>query len=73
MNFKNLFTPVKNMDSKQAKKFMADMPVGSYQLIDVRQPREYEKEHLPGSKLIPLADLPSKLNELDKEKPTIVY
>ncbi|MGB5158736.1 MAG: rhodanese-like domain-containing protein [Desulfobacterales bacterium] len=73
MNWKNLFTPVKNMDSNEAKKYMDTHSSNSYQLLDVRQPDEYEKEHIPGSSLIPLPNLSDRLSELDSEKPTLVY
>jgi sulfur-carrier protein adenylyltransferase/sulfurtransferase len=35
-------------------------------LLDVREPHEYEIAKIPGSKLIPLGDLPQRLNELDR-------
>ena len=44
-----------------------------YQLIDVRQPQQYEAQHLPGSLCIPAEELPTRLDELSAEKPTIVY
>src|SRR5947209_510434 len=34
-------------------------------LIDVREPHEYQICRIPGSKLIPLGDLPKRVNELD--------
>lgn len=34
-------------------------------LIDVREPYEYEICHIPGSRLIPLGELPARLSELD--------
>ncbi|HUG87056.1 MAG TPA: molybdopterin-synthase adenylyltransferase MoeB [Euzebya sp.] len=34
-------------------------------LIDVRDPHEYEISRIPGSTLIPLGDLPARMNELD--------
>lgn len=34
-------------------------------LVDVREPFEYEITHIPGSKLIPLGELPARLSELD--------
>ncbi|MGH9621931.1 MAG: molybdopterin-synthase adenylyltransferase MoeB, partial [Bryobacteraceae bacterium] len=34
-------------------------------LIDVREPHEYQIGRIPGSKLIPLGELPKHLNELD--------
>lgn len=46
---------------------------GSYLLLDVRQPEEYEDNHLPGSKSVPLPMLASSLAELDPQKDTIVY
>jgi rhodanese-related sulfurtransferase len=44
-----------------------------YNLLDVRQPKEYEGGHLPGAKLIPLGELKDRLSEVDPNKPTIVY
>ncbi|MBW2201919.1 MAG: rhodanese-like domain-containing protein [Deltaproteobacteria bacterium] len=38
-----------------------------------RQPGEYENDHIPGAKLIPLTELPNRLGELDPEKPVITY
>ncbi len=36
-----------------------------FQLIDVREPHEYQICSIPGAKLIPLGELPKRLNELD--------
>ncbi len=33
-------------------------------LLDVRQPDEYEERHVPGAQLIPLAEVPDRLAEL---------
>jgi rhodanese-related sulfurtransferase len=73
MELKKLFTLAEGMDSEQAKKFMAGHPEGSYTLLDVRQPSEYEQEHLPGAKLVPLGQLGEALAEIDKDKPVITY
>ena len=35
-------------------------------LLDVREVHEYQIAKIPGSVLIPLGDLPKRLNELDK-------
>lgn len=43
------------------------------QLIDVRERWEYDLVHLPDARLIPLAELPSRLRELDPSKPVILY
>ena len=57
MQLKKLFTPVGSMDADEAKAFMAGHQEGEYTLLDVRQPGEYEDEHLPGAKLLPLPEL----------------
>jgi len=43
------------------------------QLLDVREPFEFEMCHLPGSKLIPLEELPRRLEELDRSDELVVY
>jgi sulfur-carrier protein adenylyltransferase/sulfurtransferase len=73
MLWKQLFAPVKAIEPEEAKALIAGWPEGSYTLLDVRQPGEYEKEHLPGAKLVPMAALPGSLKDLDPEKPVIVY
>ncbi len=45
----------------------------SVQLIDVRNPHEWNICRLPGAKLIPLPMLPQRVGELDKEVFTVVY
>jgi rhodanese-related sulfurtransferase len=73
MHWKQFFTPVKSMDAEGAKAFMKAHKEGSYTLLDVRQPSEYEKERIPGARLVPLPELPNRLRELDPEKPVIAY
>jgi rhodanese-related sulfurtransferase len=41
--------------------------------VDVRQPAEYEGDHIPGANLIPMSELKDRLDEIDPEKPTIAY
>lgn len=55
------------------KEFIGQHKEGTYLLLDVRQPEEYEQAHLPGSRLIPLPELPRSLGGLDRRKETIVY
>ncbi|MFP3868701.1 MAG: rhodanese-like domain-containing protein [Desulfobacteraceae bacterium] len=73
IKLKELFTAVEGMEPEQVKDFMASRPEGSYTLLDVRQPAEYEEAHLPGAKFIPLAKLYDSLEELDRGKPIITY
>ena len=38
-------------------------------VIDVREPMEFAEAHVPGSTLIPMGQLPSRLPDLDKDAP----
>jgi rhodanese-related sulfurtransferase len=73
ISLKKLFTPVKSLESDAAKKFMAEHEEGAYTLLDMCQPGEYEAEHIPGAKLLPLPGLKDGLNQLDPQKPVIAY
>ena len=73
MRWKQFFTPVESLSTDEVKSFMQGKDIDKYNLLDVRQPGEYESEHIPGSKLIPLPDLNDRLSEIDPHKPTIVY
>ena len=73
MQWKQFMTPVQSMDAAQARDFIAQHKEGSYTLLDVRQPREYEKARIPGAKLIPLPELPNRIPEIPREEPIIVY
>lgn len=43
------------------------------QLIDVRQPAEYNFARIPGAKLIPLGDIIRRMDEIDPAKETILH
>ncbi|MGW1789839.1 rhodanese-like domain-containing protein [Streptomyces tubercidicus] len=43
------------------------------QLIDVRNPAEYEAGALPGARNVPLANLPDRITELDPARPVVLY
>ena len=45
---------------------------GPVPLVDVRQPEEYEAGHVPGAKLIPLADVVARVGEIPEEGPVYV-
>ncbi len=45
----------------------------SIQLVDVREPREYELENIPGSINIPLGQLRDKLEMFDQNKNIVTY
>jgi rhodanese-related sulfurtransferase len=41
-------------------------------VIDVREPGEYVAGHVPGARLVPMGQLPSRLQELDRDQPVYV-
>ncbi len=43
------------------------------QLIDVREPNEYEIARIPNTKLIPLAQVVDRMNEIDASRETVVH
>jgi molybdopterin/thiamine biosynthesis adenylyltransferase/rhodanese-related sulfurtransferase/molybdopterin converting factor small subunit len=43
------------------------------QIIDVREPHEYEIARLPNSKLIPLGEIVARQNEIDPTRTTVVH
>jgi hydroxyacylglutathione hydrolase len=47
--------------------------VGAIQLVDVRNPGEYALGAVPGAQNIPVGQLPARLDELDRARPTVVY
>lgn len=73
MALKDYFKQTETMTPDEVRAFLDAHRPDEYNLVDVRQPKEYERGHIPGARLIPLADLPDRLAELDPGKPTIAY
>jgi rhodanese-related sulfurtransferase len=73
MSILDYFKPVSTWSAEKIREFLNQKSQEEYNLVDVRQPEEYEIRHLPGAQLIPVGELPNRLAELDPAKPTIVY
>lgn len=73
MGLFDYFKPVSSRTAEEIRAFLRRENAESYNLIDVRQPGEYESGHLPGARLIPIAELKDRLGGLDRSKPTITY
>ncbi|MBP1738502.1 MAG: rhodanese and rubrerythrin domain protein [Deltaproteobacteria bacterium] len=73
MKWMQFLTPVAGMDPEEVRSYVRNHKEGTYTLLDVRQPSEYEKARIPGAKLIPLPELAGRLGELDPHKPVIAY
>lgn len=51
----------------------ADMQKNGAFVLDVREPSEWAQFHIQGATLIPLGDLPNRLNEVPKNRQVVVY
>lgn len=60
---------VKEVQPSEALEMVRANP--DIQFVDVRQPDEYARAHATGVKLIPLGELPDRVQELDKTKPVL--
>ena len=72
-NLSTLFGKINNISAKEARERILHSDAHGIQIVDVRQPKEYERGHIPGAHLIPLKELHDRAAELSPEKPTIVY
>jgi adenylyltransferase/sulfurtransferase len=62
------------MEQITASELKARLDAGDdIQLIDVRQPDEYEFARIPGAKLIPLGEILSRMSEIDPTRETVVH
>ncbi len=73
MGLFDYFKPVSTWTADEVRAFLSDRGADSCNLIDVRQPGEYEAGHIPGARLIPMAELSDRIGELDRSRPTITY
>ena len=73
MGIADYFKPVLSMTAEEVRDYLKARKPEDYNLVDVRQPREYERGHLAGAKPIPVGELRSRTREIDPAKPTIVY
>ena len=47
--------------------------LGDTLLIDVREPEEWEIDHIPEARLIPLQTIPSRANDLPKDVEILIH
>ena len=73
MKWRQFLTPAQSIDFNQTESYISQHPGDKITILDVRQPSEYQERHIPGATLIPLPQLSDRLDELDPEKPTLVY
>ncbi|MDR3567764.1 MAG: rhodanese-like domain-containing protein [Syntrophobacteraceae bacterium] len=54
-------------------RYISEKKETDYLLVDVRERGEYESEHIPGAKLLPLSELEGRLDELPEDRELIFY
>jgi rhodanese-related sulfurtransferase/rubrerythrin len=57
---------VTDITPDQLRGYMAEHDEQEYQLVDVRQPEEYQQGHIPGALLIPVGDFEARRTEVEK-------
>jgi rhodanese-related sulfurtransferase len=57
------------VSQEEARRLVAD----GAQLLDVRTDREWEAGHIDGATHIDLPELPGRVEEIDKDRPVVVY
>ena len=67
MNIADIFTKVTEITADQTKEMI------EVEIIDVRQPAEYERGHVTGAKHIPLSTLADNIDNLDVSKTIVTY
>lgn len=73
MKWRQFFTPVTSITWEEANVLVSENSDGGVVLLDVRQPGEYEKGHIPGATLIPLKEIDGRLDEIPRETPVVIY
>ncbi len=73
MKWMQFFTPVSSVNWEEAQQLLDYKAGDGAILLDVRQPKEYAAGHQPGAKLIPLGELETRLAELAKDQPILIY
>ena len=68
-----VFGPIPELEPSEFNKYRDEHEEKSFVLLDVRQPHEYEEDHIPGAQLIPLPVLSERYRELDPGKPVLAY
>lgn len=62
-----------DITANQLRDFIDSHREAEYVIIDVRQPEEYVQGHLPGARLVPLMEVPARLDEVRDAEHKIFY
>lgn len=62
-------TETREVSREEARKLIDE----GAQLVDVRADHEWETGHIAGATHVPLPELPQRTEEIDKDRPVVVY
>ncbi len=63
--------PLRQMSVRQLQDALSTDPA-AFRLLDVREPWEWDVARIEGSELVPMAQIPERVDELDRTHPTVV-
>lgn len=64
------FATIPQMSVQELNKRLNDKDL---QILDVRQPTEWDQGHLPNARYMFLPEIPKRMKELDRNKPVVTY
>lgn len=73
MSLFGLLQRVPTVTAADLRRELDDIGGNDLVLLDVREPGEYERGHLPGARHIPLGRLADRAGELDPAARTVAY
>ncbi|MBN2054377.1 hypothetical protein JW905_05615 [bacterium] len=73
MSLLDYFKPVDTISPDELRKHMHRHDPADFILLDVRQPAEYERGHLPGAVLMHVSTVAERQWELARDKPVFTY
>jgi rhodanese-related sulfurtransferase len=62
---------MKSISASDLAAWLADAGREPPQLLDVREPWEFERARIPGARLVPMREVPARLEEIDPEKEVV--
>lgn len=62
---------MQQLTAPELASWLADDNRSKPMLLDVREPWEFQTCHIPGSVLIPMQSIPSRLQELEEDGPVV--
>jgi rhodanese-related sulfurtransferase/rubrerythrin len=64
---------IQNMSASDFAAYTSSHREREYALLDVREPEEYEQEHIPGALNLPLSELEQRLEDIPSDRELVVY